>query len=169
MAWALIDEEWKYTAQLTPGSLNVFLAEIEAEKESETEEKPCASNQFRNPETGRCKLLSTTTSTQTPCKEGQERNPETNRCRNIVVASTPTPCKEGQERNVETNRCRTITKMSDANFGVQGIQAKADSGLAWYYWAGIAGAILLVLGYALWEWREELKRVWQRLQARFAK
>lgn len=169
-AWVLIGDVWQYTKLLTPGKENptVEASHEEALAAAESTAKTCAANQYRNPETGRCKLLATSTQ-PTACKAGQERNPETNRCRNIAVATAPTPCKEGQERNPETNRCRNVTKMSDAAYGVKGIQNKTDAQPSWYYWAGIAGVIVLILGYAVWEWREELLVMWRRMKAPFAK
>ncbi len=170
-SWALIEGEWQFTAVATPGALNKATSKpITTPATSKVaEQKPCASNQFRNPETGRCKLIATTTSTSTACKPGQERNPETNRCRNIAVEKEPTPCKEGQERNPETNRCRNIVKMSSAEHGVKGIQEKAGTQLSWYYWVAIAGIVAAILGYAVWEWRQELANGWSKVQRMFAK
>jgi hypothetical protein len=109
-SWVLIEDNWYYSTKPTPGSANQL---IEAQDESVTKSatsvtrKPCEPNQYRNPATGRCKLIATT-KTPTPCKVGQTRNAETNRCRNVAMATQPKLCKEGQERNPETGRCRTI-------------------------------------------------------------
>lgn len=171
-AWALIDDVWQYTKVPTPGFENVA-SPAETDEVAEADEaviqKPCASNQFRNPETGRCKLIAAATSSPAPCKVGQERNPETNRCRTIAVKEVPAPCKEGQERNPETNRCRNIVKMSTVGFGVKGVQTKAGAQLSWYYWAAIIGIIVLIAGYAFWEWRGELGALWRKLRGMFAK
>lgn len=171
-SWSVIGEAWQYTAVPTPGRVNSVLEIIEEDSQGSSSKdtpKPCASNQFRNPETGRCKLISTATSAPAPCKVNQERNPETNRCRNIVAPTAPTPCKEGQERNPETNRCRKIIEMSNAGFGVKGVQAKADAAISWYYWVAIGAVILLILGYAVWEWRQELLLAANRVRTVFAK
>lgn len=110
-SWSLIDNLWQYTNQLTPGSFNkVSIKDDVDEIELTVSQTPsCADNQYRNPETGRCKLISSKTSVLAPCKDGQYRSEETNRCRNIAsdVVSL-VPCAEGQERNPETNRCRNI-------------------------------------------------------------
>ncbi|MGV9001454.1 MAG: lamin tail domain-containing protein [Candidatus Saccharimonadaceae bacterium] len=168
--WALIDDVWQYTKQATPGAPNSLVAETTSEEDTSatSTSKPCAVNQFRNPATGRCKLISAASSSPTPCKENQERNLETNRCRNIVATSSATPCKEGQERNPETNRCRNIVKMSTAGNSVSA-QSKNDAAMSWYYWAAIGAIVLLVLGYAIWEWRQELANLWVRTRAAFAK
>lgn len=183
-SWAFIDGIWQYTDYPTPGRENVFLVDdVIADIVSTT--KPCAANQYRSLETNRCRLLSTLgsvvtpckdgqyrseetnrcrniaseTKTVTPCTEGQERNQETNRCRKITVATTPAPCKAGQERNPETNRCRTVTKMSNVGYGVVGGEVKNNT--TGYVFAAIGGVLLLALGYAVWEWHEEIKKFFQ--------
>jgi len=167
-AWALIGGIWQYTTIPTPGLANLptppaILAP--AAIKVATAPKACASNQFRNPETGRCKRIDDSGAPIAACKVGQERNPETKRCRSIATAtSTPAPCKEGQERNPETNRCRGIVKMSNADYKVQSVQSDADNQPSWYYWAAMAGVVVMVLGYAVWEWRKELHIGWTRLR-----
>lgn len=177
-AWAFIDAIWQYTPSATPGlenKLELALAmtdEEEGETETVQELKPCAENQYRNPETGRCKLLSVAKSLEpTPCKSNQERNPETGRCRLIASATSkiPAPCKEGQERNPETNRCRNSIKMSSAQYGVKGAKTSKDNQPSWYYFAGIGLVVVGVLAYAVWEWREELCTIYGRIKALFAK
>lgn len=167
-AWAAIDGTWQYTTTLTPGLANLPTPPtvlLPAIAKAPAAPKPCATNQYRNSETGRCKLVSTAPSSVIACKAGQERNPETNRCRSIASATkAPAPCKEGQERSVETNRCRAIVKMSNADYKVQAVQHDADNQPSWYYWAAMAGVVALVLGYAVWEWREELRTGWVRLR-----
>lgn len=160
-SWALIEGKWEYTNTPTPNVSNQAstLPSIEAEPLTENNTlKPCAANQYRSLETNRCRLLVTATSTTaSPCKEGQVRNPDTNRCRNKESTTTsPVPCKAGQERSPETNRCRTITKMTNTNYGVKGAITEATP-TSWYLWLGIGGVVALIIGYAVWEWREELK------------
>ena len=172
--WALIDGTWHYTKNQTPGAANAF-GEKEGESASDKNStndtrKPCKANQYRNPATGRCKLLSAASSTRTPCKANQVRNPETNRCRLASAGiKAPTLCKEGQERNPETNRCRKIVKMSDVGHGVLGVQSKADTAMQWYYWATIILIVVLIIAYGVWEWRQELRDIWNRFKARFAR
>ncbi|MDN5275494.1 MAG: hypothetical protein JWN33_143 [Candidatus Saccharibacteria bacterium] len=188
-AWALIDGQWQYTNQPTPGLPNLaWLEETTVGTDDTTALKPCADNQYRSPETNRCRLIAVATvlapckdgqyrSEQTnrcrsiasdiislvPCAEGQERNPLTNRCRQMLTASTDlVPCKEGQERSPETNRCRNIVSMPDVGYPVLGAQtfAQQGSGMTWLF----VGAGSLAAGYGVWEWRVELvggaKRIW---------
>lgn len=171
--WALIDDVWQYTKSKTPGAMNVLglLEEAISDELSDVSiPKPCAANQYRNPATGRCKLLTMDTSTPAPCKVGQTRNSETNRCRGVTAATKmPTPCKEGQERNPETNRCRGVTKMSNVGHGVLGVQSKADTVMQWYYWATIVLVVGLIVAYGVWEWRHELLAAWGRLKEKFTR
>ncbi|MFZ2126099.1 MAG: lamin tail domain-containing protein [Candidatus Microsaccharimonas sp.] len=186
-SWALIEGIWQYTSQPTPGGENRASDALSSDASTETVAlQPCAANQYRSPETNRCRLISTP-ATVTPCKDGQYRSEETNRCRNIasdadlpkpceegeernaetgrcrkiVVASVPTPCKEGQERNPETNRCRNIVAMTKADYAVLGTQSQSNNN--WYIWAAIIGLLLAILGYAAWEWRWELGKLRDKL------
>jgi len=194
-SWALINDVWQYTNQPTPGLENLAMDEGLLDAKSSTQQ-PCALNQYRSLETNRCRLLSSNMGIITPCKDGQyrseetnrcrniatdaktvtscdedeERNVETNRCRKIVAASVPAPCKAGQERNPDTNRCRTVTKMPNASYGVLG--AKTDGGGNLYVVAAVAGVLLLALGYAIWEWHDEIgkfSRKHYRRMIRFAR
>lgn len=122
--------------------------------------KPCAANQYRHPETNRCRLLKTNTTSTTPipCPAHQYRSVATNRCRNNVATTTkpPAPCKEGQERNSATNRCRVIKAMPAAtDHAVLGTETENQPD-QWYIIYAVAIAALLVASYAAWEWRQEL-------------
>jgi hypothetical protein len=156
-SWAFINDVWQYTNQPTLGQANLANDNNSVfASDSVSTLQPCAANQYRSPDTNRCRLISTSTGTVTPCKDNQYRSEETNRCRNIASdAKTVTPCDEGQERNPDTNRCRTVTKMPSADYGVLGTETK--SGGNWYVWAAVGGVLLLALGYAIWEWHVEMK------------
>jgi len=179
-SWAYIDGMWQYTNVPTPGLPNNVPDESTGEEVVAPIQQPCAANQYRSMETNRCRLISSPVGTVTPCKDNQyrseetnrcrnivadtkastpcdadeERNAETNRCRKIVAALQPAPCKEGQERSSETNRCRTITKMPNADYGVLGAETKNSGN--WYMWFAVGGVLLLAVGYAVWEWHEEI-------------
>lgn len=175
MAWALVDGIWGYSSTATPGGKNILTTGVgegsvigKSTTKAKASRKPCDSHQFRNPATGRCKLLAVA-AVPKPCAPGQVRNPETKRCRKVVAATQPTPCKEGQARHPETNRCRKIVAMTKATHGVKGAQETADAQLQWYYWVAIAGVVGSILAYGVWEWRDELRSVWARLRERFAK
>lgn len=167
-SWARFENEWRYSAKPTPGTENIDSGNAGVAVTDATlavsSPKPCASNQYRNPETNRCRLITAASSGPQPCKLGQERNPETNRCRSITnAAKVPAPCKEGQERNPETNRCRNIVKMTNAEYGVKGVATK-QAPVAWYAWLGITGVVVGVGAYGVWEWRVELQTIWRRLR-----
>lgn len=132
----------------------------------------CPAGQVRNPETNRCRSAALTTNSQAACKPGQERNPETNRCRNVAAVSGSTkPCPTGQERNPETNRCRKISAAASGQngSGLGGVQDVAAAGQPQNkpYWL-IAGVLLLgAIGYAVYEWRQEIRLFAVRQLARF--
>lgn len=174
-SWAIIDDQWQYTSRPTPGSENlssdkvVLVTVPKLETKVSTDPKPCADNQYRSLETGRCRLTaSSVDNTITPCKDNQYRSEETNRCRNIVVTTLPEPCKEGQERNPETNRCRTVTKMSKVDYGVLGASTKSSNG-NWYALATVAGVLLLAIAYAVWEWHDELGKFFRKVAKQVTK
>ncbi len=190
MSWALINATWQYTDQITPGASNLekTIETVDMTQTSDNEItsavilKPCAPNQYRSPETNRCRLIvSEPNSVLVPCKDGQyrseetnrcrsiasdiavivpcsageERNPETNRCRSVLGASTElAPCAAGEERNPETNRCRkVVSTIPTAGFAVEPIADTASGVAGWWAFGGVGS---LALGYAGWEWRSEI-------------
>lgn len=166
--WAFIDGEWSFTNQATPGVMNrpkLTISEAENDSSDPVTEpvnvKPCAANQYRHPETNRCRLLVASATAPAACKPNQYRSTETNRCRNIVMPSSPTPCKEGQERNPETGRCRNIKQMTKAEYGVLAAttESKPDQ---WYVIGAVGLLLVLLVGYGVWEWRHEIGKVWHK-------
>lgn len=119
-AWAYDDTDatWKWTSTTTPfAQVSRFTLPLAStdDKPAADALKPCAADQFRNPETNRCKKIATTTSDLTPCAPNQFRNPATNRCKMIASTATAlTPCGPGQFRNPETNRCKSSTSSSSS-------------------------------------------------------
>ncbi len=199
VSWALINAAWQYTDQITPAAENlqqsveaVDVTPVAARKTiiADTIAKPCASNQYRSPETNRCRsIVSDSTVTLTPCKtgqyrneetnrcrsiasdvvnlvpcgEGEERNPATNRCRSVLGATTTplAPCAEGEERNPDTNRCRkVVATMPTVGFAVQPVADTATGMVGWWAFGGVS---LLALAYGGWEWRVEIVRLSRRL------
>ena len=188
MAWALIKGEWQYTNVPTPNAANLSSVTVLLASDVSAV-KPCAANQYRNPETNRCRLIAVAT-TPTPCKDGQyrseetgrcrsiaadanavtpcgageERNPDTNRCRKIVAATAGTlkPCKAGQERNPDTNRCRAVKTMPDADYSV--LAAKTTKSVSYVWWI-VAAVVVGASAYAVWEWHEEILTRLKRLAA----
>jgi len=168
-SWSLFETGWQYTNVPTPGMGNQPSA-VNAFEAATNVPKPCAANQYRSLETNRCRLIVTTAaSLPQPCKEGQVRNPETNRCRLITSSnSEQTACKENQYRNPETNRCKNIVKMTKTEYGVKAVTSEQGP-VNWYLWIGIAGIVTLIVGYGVWEWREELKKLLASLRQKFAR
>lgn len=107
IAWALIDGKWQETYSPTPHKANKLQEPAVGGVGGGSGLAPCREDQYRHPETNRCRNVETAKQLQS-CREGQERNPATNRCRAIGAASNELkPCQAGQERNPETNRCRS--------------------------------------------------------------
>ncbi len=164
-SWALIDNSWQYTNQLTPGSEN--LANYIEPEPVETsvivsELKPCAPNQYRSPETNRCRLLVTVGSVLVACKDGQYRSEITNRCRNIASdVGVLGACDDKQERNPETNRCRNIVSSAipQAAYAVEPFSDSSNDSIQMLSFLGIS---LVAIFYAIWEWRPELKKLFSR-------
>jgi hypothetical protein len=165
-SWALVGEEWQYVTP-SPNILNAADTIHEADDaDSISLPKPCAANQYRHAETNRCRLIATSEGTPAPCKEGQYRSLDTGRCRTIVTANEPAPCKQGQERNPETNRCRNIVGMTSPGQGVKGVESQSQ-GVNWYFWGAIGLILLAIIAYAVWEWRDELVKLWRLVRSRF--
>lgn len=186
-SWALVDGTWQYTNLLTPGAINLpgdGLTKLSAMGVL----APCPVGQERNPATGRCRKIVSSTSVLAPCKdgqyrseetnrcrsilsdvsalavcaEGQERNPKTNRCRSIATNADTTlePCKEGQERNPETNRCRNISKMVAASYAPE----KTEPISNYFGWWVLGGVGFVAIVYGLWEWRYEVVKIGRKLK-----
>jgi len=189
-SWAYINNQWQYTNVPTPGAGNtpslIFVEEVDEEVAFL---KPCAPNQYRNPDTNRCRILVALGSSLTPCRDGQYRSETTNRCRSIasdalplvacasnqernletnrcrLIASTSpalTACKEGQERNPETNRCRNVSVISAAAYPVEPVGMVAQDNTGWWALAAIGG---IALGYGVWEWRSEINLATRKLRS----
>ncbi len=197
MAWAVINNAWQYTNRPTPGSVNL-VSTIKPVNEvlPVSNLAPCAVNQYRSPETNRCRLIVSGSSTLTPCRddqyrseetnrcrnissstsdlaqcaEGQERNPATNRCRSassVLGASDLVPCKAGQERNPETNRCRNVAStMPNAVYAPEQTSESASDYILWWSLAAIG---LVAIGYGVWEWRHEIFNLTKKTKLIFKK
>jgi len=191
LSWALIDGAWQWAVP-NPGGANTPLPPEEVAIQADVDLTPCRSDQYRNPETNRCKQIVSSNSTLTPCAANQYRNPETNRCKSISSSSSTSltpcaanqyrnpetnrckstastasqlqPCAQNQERNPETNRCRSIlsSAIPTADFPVESETAQGyDQSLGWVAFAGVG---LIALGYAGWEWRYEIIRIFRTLK-----
>ena len=112
LSWAQGEDGIWGWASPRPSGENVLLSPEDTESHIAVL-KPCNSDQFRNPETGRCKKVETQASL-TPCRADQYRSEETNRCRTIATASSLTPCAANQYRSPETNRCRNLATTSSS-------------------------------------------------------
>ncbi len=180
-AWALVNGFWGLTKQPTPSLANVLVTESAPSSVSnEVETCPpgkfrnpatgrcksneeatvlvaCNADQERNPETGRCRKLAIVATIS--CPVGQEKNPATNRCRKIETASAQKACEVGQERNPETGRCRKIaTKTSGQVLGDKTASPRKGHLV-------IIGAVMIaIVGYGIYEYRQEISRLGRRIK-----
>lgn len=170
-SWADINGVWQPTFMPTPGLANVDIAvrpcadgyerNVITNRCQKTEAAvtlaltPCKPGQERNPLTNRCRSAVVLAKALTPCKPGQTRNPETNRCRADASDNILAACAEGQERNPETNRCRKIAQPGNTLAAVHDVQSSQSVSKP-SFWVFL-GVLLLVVGYALYEWRVDLR------------
>lgn len=133
----------------------------------------CAEGEYRNPATNRCRKIVTAVDSLAPCGEGQERNPLTNRCRSIASAVAELlPCDEGYERNPATNRCRKVmgaTTGAGPSVAQSAKTPNADPTMDAWGWALAGVAVSGVVGYGVYEWRNEIGRALKKAVVRFGK
>lgn len=152
----------QYRSQETNRCRNIVVASVP---------KACKEGQYRSEETGRCRsIVATVASVLKPCADDQFRNPTTGRCKKIASAEDILqPCDSGYERNPETNRCRKVaiaaSSVPDVPYAVASVQ---DGPKAFAAWWAVGGVVVLALAYAGWEWREELKRVANRIRSQLS-
>lgn len=165
-AWAYNGTAWQWTSAPQPNAANYFPPAVLSDSTSINTVsvlKPCADNQYRNPDTNRCNTISTAVAILTPCNAGEERNPETNRCRAIAAAAIqPAPCPAGSERNIDTNRCRKITTATTANT-VKDLAAPSVDNNGWFIAVLVTG---LAAAYGVYEWRQDIKLLARKVQER---
>lgn len=196
--WSWVSDSegtWQWTMTPQPDMVNkITLPEIVIEAP-----KSCPAGQYRNPETNRCRAIEEVVNALTSCPEGQERNPATNRCRSSVLGASTTlvPCGEGQERNPTTNRCRSIAsavaellpcdegyernpatnrckKVVGASTVTSSLAQPAEADTSTASWLTNPYAIVAVMvaggvGYALYEWRSEVRDGYKRLATKLGK
>jgi hypothetical protein len=172
VSWALVEDQWIYTNQITPASPNQPYVEPAVDEVIGTTTilAPCPAGKFRNPSTNRCKTIETAVSALKPCDEDEYRNPETNRCRKVAVASALSACPEGQERNPETNRCRKVSVLgasTDELPTITDVAVENTSGQI--NWPVILVALFGTFGYIIYEWRSELRQKINFLRLSFNK
>lgn len=194
-AWREQDGDWGWTSTPQPDAPNMITQPVPSIKRATSSLSTCPAGKFRNPDTNRCKSLTTNAqltpcqpgqarnpatnrcrsaisanASLTPCKPGQDRNPATNRCRSTVLAAqTLTPCQPGQERNPATNRCRKTAMQTGVSSAVAQFEAEGDSRSFPYGSLLLGGMGVAAVGYGAFEWRYELMRLGRRVFGIFAK
>ncbi len=197
VSWALLDDQWIFTNQVTKDDTNKPYLEAATEEVLgvTTVLAPCPAGKFRNPatnrcksvevtvnnltdcgedeyrneSTNRCKSLSASTASLVACKEGQTRNPDTNRCKSTSSSSSSlVPCDPGEERNSQTNRCKKkIDSGLDANSLSQVEDVVTKESRVPVNFLLIGALVVCAAAYVGYEWRAEIRQRVVSLMARF--
>ena len=140
-------EIWKTTYAPTPGAPNNY-----------QEFRTCEAGKVINEVTGNCVKI--TSVSEKICQEGYYLNILTGRCKKKVVNEAKT-CKEGYYLNPETNRCRKIKENTGADYNLEPENYEENTSfIALYAVLGVLGLGLLYLG---WEFRGEIKKLFERV------
>lgn len=140
-------EVWRTTYAPTPGEANNY-----------QEFKTCEEGKVINEATGNCVKI--TSVAEKICPEGQYLNILTGRCRQNEVASEKT-CKEGYYLSPETGRCRKIQENNGTDYSVVPETFEEKSSFVALYI--VIGVLLLGLGYLIYEFRQEILKLWRKV------
>lgn len=143
------EELWRQTYQQTPGEQNLY-----------QEYRNCEAGKVINETTGNCVKSSTLATTVTECKEGYYRNPETGRCKKLV-SSTSQECKAGYERNPETGRCRKIKTNTGADYSLETREYEQKS--VFLALGAVIIIVTIGVIYVVFQFRREIKEFFQKL------
>ncbi len=156
------NDTWQLTYAITPGSENIY------QKFRNCEEGKIINEATGNCVKVTSVKTATTAITKSlaPCPAGKYRNPLTGRCKNIeTTSSTLKECAEGYERNPETNRCRKITKPNQGEDFALAPVATTDKTA----FVGIGIVIIIVLlglVYIILQFRHEIARAARKIGQR---
>ncbi len=140
-------ELWKITYSPTPGEANDY-----------QEYQTCPVGKVINTQTGNC--VKTVETTETVCPEGKYLNPETGRCKAYEIEKEKA-CADGYELNPETNRCRKIKNNDGADYELITKEYQTKSDFVALYALIIVVAVGII--YVLFQFRHEIKRIFQKL------
>lgn len=99
------------------------------------------------------------------CGAGKEQNPETNRCRLVLSVSTSQQtCDANQYRNPETNRCKKVALAGKNMPNVKDVESKMKINRTSWWFAGVA--VSATLNYNIYEWRHDIIQRLRRLAYR---
>ncbi len=140
-------EIWATTYDPTPGEANNY-----------QKFRTCTEGKVINEATGNCvKVVSLA---EKVCPEGYYLNLLTGRC-NKNKTTTEKTCKEGYYLNPETNRCRKIQENTGADYGIVAEEYEENS--AFVAVIAIGGVAVAGVGYLIWEFREEIGKIWRKI------
>lgn len=161
-------EDWQITYAPTPNAENIYQKYRSCEEGKVINE--ATGNCIKDPNATSASSTSIASKLLEPCPEGKYRNPLTGRCKNIETTSTTLkPCAEGYERNPETNRCRKVTSTSGTgNDGADyALAPKERSDSTVFIGVGIVSGIVLLGGtYVVLQFRHEIARTGRKIGQR---
>ncbi len=140
-------EIWATTYDPTPGEANNY-----------QRFKTCTEGKVINEATGNC--VKVVELTEKVCEAGYHLNILTGRCNKDEEVEEKT-CKEGYYLNPETNRCRKIQENTGADYGVVAEEYEENS--AFVAIVAVGGVVAVGLIYLIWEFREEIGRIWRKV------
>lgn len=143
---------WRPTFAQTPGDENVY-----------AEFPPCPEGKIINEDTGNCVKIATVPAAKT-CPAGSYLNPETNRCKKYIT-KVETTCAEGYYKNPLTGRCKKIVANDGAEFPVFKEEFETTSVFSAVY--ALIAVIVIGLAYIIFQFRQSLKRLFDRAFRRF--
>lgn len=159
------NELWQITYAITPGSENIYQEFRTCESGKVINE---ATGNCVKVTTLKSAATSLKDSALAPCPAGKYRNPLTGRCKNISSStSTPKECAEGYERNPETNRCRKV-KSATSNDGAEyALVPKTSTSHSVFIGIGIVALIILLgITYVVLQFRHEIARAARKARQR---
>ncbi len=163
-------EDWQVTYAPTPNTENVYQKYHSCEEGKIINE--ATGNCIKDPDAkNSASSTSIISKTLEPCPAGKYRNPLTGRCKNIETTTSTAlkPCAEGYERNPETNRCRKIASSSGTgNDGADyALVPKERSDSTVFIGVGIVSGIVLIGGtYVVLQFRHEIARAGRKISQR---
>lgn len=164
------DEQWLQTYHLTPGADNIY-----------QEFQTCSPGKVINPETGNC--VNEIVDREITCPEGKYLNPLTGRCKNVasqkttickdgyylniftgrckkISSKTTAECAEGYERNPETNRCRKVRTNTAMEYPIEPVEESEYHNPKIFIATGVIAVLVIAgAGYAIYQYRKEIKQV----------
>lgn len=162
------NDVWQVTYAVTPNSENIYQKFRSCEAGKIINEATGNCIKVTNLKTTVTETLQSKLKTSAPCPAGKYRNPLTGRCKNLpTTSSTLKECAEGYERNPDTNRCRKIKNATSNDGADYALITKTDNQQTVFVGFGIVGMIILLgITYVILQFRHEITRAARKTRQR---